>query len=156
MGLSQREKYLLILGLILFVPLLLFRFVFVPFNNSQKSLEEKTADLKEKTRKISMLGQEYNSLKRETRISSVSLTKRIDSILRQYRLKARSQIALEEHPKGGQKLKLTVDEIYLTELAKFIYRIENNKPVIMIDTIDIIPSYKNKKLFKVTLGLISN
>ncbi|MBU2514466.1 hypothetical protein KJ966_24290 [bacterium] len=113
-------------------------------------------NLNHKTNQISLLGQEYNILKKETEVNTTSLTKKIDSILRQYRLKARSNIVLDEQPKGGQRLIVKLDEIYLTELAKLVYRIENSKPIIMIENIDINPSYKNKKLFRVALALASN
>ncbi len=156
MGFSQREKYLILLALLIFVPLLLFRFVFFPFSENQKSLTKKIDALEHKTKQISILGQEYNILRKETQVNTSSLTKKIDSILRQYRLKVRSKIVLEEQPKGGQRLIVKLDEIYLSELAKLVYRIENSKPIIMIENIDINPSYKNKKLFRVTLALASN
>jgi hypothetical protein len=155
MGLSQREKGLIFVALVIFIPLLMFRFVFVPIKQEEKSLAAKIESLVMKTDQINLLGQELLFLKRENRAKPVSLIKKIDSVLEQYQLKARSKIVLEEQPRGGQRLVLKLDEINLTELARLVYKIENSKPVILIDNIDINLSYKNKKLFRVSMALAS-
>lgn len=156
MSLSQREKLLILIGIVVLVPLMLYRFVFLPINNRQTELERDINRLQSVIEQVSLLGQERNHLKRVTRSRSISLSKRIDAILRQGDLKNRSRIVLEEQPKGGQRLILKLDEINLTELMRLIYDIEHSKPVMMIDNIDIGLSYKNKKLFRVSLALISN
>lgn len=155
MGLSQREKIMLAIAVSVFVPILLFRFVVQPVNRYQNHLVDGIESLKIKIEQTTLLGQEYRYLKRVTRTRPVSLSKKTDSILRQEELKSRSRIHLEENPKGGQRLVLKVDEINLTELTQLIYKIENSKPVIMIDNIDIGLSFKNKKLFRVSMALIS-
>jgi hypothetical protein len=155
MGLSQREKGLIFVALVIFIPLLMFRFVFVPIKQEEKSLAAKIESLVMKTDQINLLGQELLFLKRENRAKPFSLIKKIDSVLKQYQLKARSKIVLEEQPRGGQRLVLKLDEINLTELARLVYKIENSKPVILIDNIDINLSYKNKKLFRVSMALAS-
>ncbi len=111
--------------------------------------------LKGEIDKTNLLGHELLYLRNATQLQTISLSKRVDAILRQDDLRSRSSIVLEEHNEG-QRLTLKLDEINLTELARLIYKIEHSKPVIMIATIDISRSYKNKKLFRVTVALISN
>ncbi len=155
MGLSQREKTLVVIAFVVLLPLLLYRFVFQPVTRHQQFLNKNIESLKEKIEQTTLLGQEYKYLKQATRTKPVSLSKKTDTILRQEELKSRSTIHLEENPKGGQRLVLKVDEINLTELTQLIYKIENSKPVVMIDNIDLGHSYKNKKLFRVSMALIS-
>ena len=156
MGLSQREKSLIIAALVILVPLLLFRFILIPVKDRQQELAVKIESLKTKIDQANLLGQELVFLKRETKIKSASLSKKIDSLLRQNGLKSRSKITVEEQPRGGQRLILKLDEINLTEFSNLIYKIENSKPIIMIDNIDINTSYKNKKLLRPSMALISN
>lgn len=156
MELSQREKYLIALAAIILLPLILFRFVIMPMSQSQTDLAKKISDLENKIEQVSLLGQEYNALSKQNRLRKLYLTPKVDSILRQYRLKSRSRIILDDQPGGKQKLVLKLDEIYLSELVKLLYRLENNKPVIIIENIDVSTSFKNKKQFRVSFALSSN
>jgi hypothetical protein len=155
MGLSQRERVLIVIAFVVLLPLLIFRFVILPINQHQQYLANSIESLKSKIEQTTLIGQELSYLKKTGLTRPISLSKKIDSILRQEDLKSRSRIQLEENPKGGQRLVLRVDEINLTELTQLIYKIENSKPVVMIDNIDIGNSYKNKKLFRVSMALIS-
>ena len=156
MGLSQREKSLILIALVVFIPLLIFRFVFIPVNQQEKELSTKIQSLEAKIDKLNLLGQELMFLKKENQIKPVSLLKKTDSLLTKFQMKAKSKITLEEQPKGGQRLVLNLDEINLTELSRFIYKIEDSKPVIVIENIDIGLSYKDKKLFRVSMALTSS
>ncbi len=155
MELSQREKTLIVIALLIFIPLLLFRFVILPVSQEEKNIGQQIESLLSKTEQIDLLGQELLYLKRGNRSKSVSLIKKTDSLLRMYSLKARSKIVLEDQPRGGQRLILKLDEINLTELSRLIYKIEDSKPVVIIDNIDLNRSYKNKKLFRVSMALTS-
>jgi type II secretory pathway component PulM len=156
MSLNQRERTLLIVAIIILLPLLVFRFVLLPIKQHQDNLTTRIKTISRSIEQADLLGQELLFLRNVTRTNPVSLSKRVDSVLRQENLKARSRIALEEQPNGGQRLVLKLDEINLTELTTIIYQIENSKPVVMIDNIDIAASFKNKKLFRVSIALISN
>ena len=155
MELSQREKSLIVIALLVFIPLLFFRFAFVPIKQQEKELAAKIESLEDRIDKLNLLGQQLEFLTQENQAQPVSLIKKTDTLLIKYKLKARSKIALEEQPKGAQRLVLKLDEINLTELSKLIYKIEDSKPVIVIDNIDIGLSYKNKKLFRVSMALTS-
>ncbi len=155
MELSQREKLLAFIALAVLGPLLLVRFVFIPIQNYQVELSNKIVNMEKKLIQINTLGQELKHLKKETRSTSGSLSKIIDRILRQSKLKSKSVTIVGNQPKGGQRLVLKLEEINLTELCTIIYKIENNKPGILIENIDTNPSYKNKKLIHVSMALTS-
>ena len=155
MELTQRERLLILAAVAILGPLLIIRFVLFPIHEYQSNLTIKIEKLEKNIDQLNLLGQELRYLKREGRIKSISLSKKVDSILRQTNLKRRSRTVVEEQPAGGQRLVLKLDEINLTELANIVYRIEHNKPGIIIESIDINPSYQNKKLFRISLALIS-
>lgn len=156
MGLSQREKILVFVAMAILIPLALFRFVLMPIQKRQQDLATGIVSLKNQITQAEVLGQEYRYLQKNTKTQSVSISKQIDSLLRRNRLKARSKITLEEKPGGGQRLVLKLDELNLTELTNIIYQIENSKPVVMIDNIDVNLSFKNKELLRVSMALTSN
>ncbi len=153
--LNQREKLWILLALVVFIPLLAVRFVLQPIQEYQKNQSDRILNMEEKIDQINLFGQELMYLKRENKTRSVSLNKKIDGMLRQLRLKPRSRTIVEENPDGGQRLILKLDEVNLTELANIIYKIENAKPGIIIENIEINPSYQNKKLFRVSSALSS-
>jgi hypothetical protein len=155
MELNQRERLLLICAIIILLPLMITKFVLIPIYDYQKESSVRIKKLEQKIDQIHLLGQELKYLKRGTRSRSISLSKRIDSILRLYKLKGKSRIVVEQNPDGGQRLVLKLDEINLTEMANVIYKIENAKPSIFIDNLDINKSYKNKKLFRLSFALTS-
>lgn len=155
MSLNQREKFLLVLAVVILLPLAIIRFILLPIQQKQDNLVAEITKTRHSIEQVDLLGQELQFLKTITRTNPVSLSKRVDSILRQEDLKAKSRIVLEEQPNGGQRLILKLDEINLTELTKVIYEIENSKPVVIVDNIDIASSFKNKKLFRVSIALAS-
>jgi hypothetical protein len=155
MELNQREKFLLICAIVILFPLMIVKFILIPIYDYQKESSASTKKLEQKIDRIHLLGQELKHLKRGTRSRSISLSKRIDNVLRLYELKGRSRIVVEQSPDGGQRLVLKLDEINLTEMVNVIYKIENAKPSILIDNLDINKSYKNKKLFRLSFALTS-
>lgn len=155
MKLDQREKLLLILAIAIFSPLIIFRYALQPIQEYQTKQVAKISTLKKKTNQINLLGQELAVLKRENKPQSISLGKRIDGMLRRSKLKSRSSTITEAQPGGGQRLILKLNELNLSELYQLLYKIENTKPGILIENIDISPSYQNKKLFRLSMALSS-
>lgn len=155
MDLSQREKALLAIAITILLPLALYRFVLIPISDYQRELNRRIATLESNIEKANLLGQEIDFLKRNTDIRSTSLNRKMDSLLRQNGLLARSKLIVEDQPSGGQRLVLKLDEINLTELANIIYKIENSRPVLNIENIDINPSFKDKKLLRVSMAITS-
>ncbi len=155
MELSQREKVLILIALVTLTPLLVFQFFIKPMDEHRNKQSVRIASMEKKNDRINMLGQELIYLKKGNRTRSASLSRRIDSILRQNMLNSRSGTNVKGQSDAGQKLILKLDEINLTELTNVVFRIENAKPGIIIESIDIVPAYQNKRLFRVTYVLSS-
>ena len=153
--LSQREKLLLSLVIVIFTPLLILRFVFMPLQSYQDESQANISRLERKVESMSLLGQELQYYSRSTGKSAPPLNKRIDGILRQTKLLAKSKSSVVDQASVDQKLNLTLNEINLTELSTLLYTIEHSRPVILINTMDLAPSYQNIRLFRVSLALSS-
>ncbi len=153
--LNQREKILALLALCILLPLLCIKFVIVPLYNYQDKQSSRIVSTKKKIEQVNLLGQELSYLIRENKIQRISLSKRMDHILNRVKLKSKSKTLVAENPSGGYRLNLKIDEVNLTELTNLIFRIENSKPVILIDNIDINPAYRNKALFRISSVLSS-
>lgn len=153
--LNPRERILSLLAVIILVPLLSVKFIIIPLYNYQDKQLSSITSIKKKIVQVDLLGQELSYLVRVNKTQRVSLSKRIDQILHSVKLKSKSRTVVEENPSGGYRLILKLDEVNLTELTNLVYRIENSKPVILIDSIDINPSYQNKALFRISSVLSS-
>lgn len=156
MNLNQREKLLLTGAILILTPFLIFQFVLDPIRDYQDRQSSWIKNLESKEAQLRLLGQELQYLKRATQTRSASLSRRVDAILRKVKLKTRSRTVVETSPPGGgQRLVLKLDKANLTELTNLIYRIENAKPGILVENVDINPSYQNKNLFRISTALSS-
>jgi len=153
--LNPRERILSALAILILVPLLSIKFIIIPLYNYQDKQLSSITSIKKKIEQVDLLGQELSYLVRVNKMQRVSLSKRIDQILHSVKLKSKSRTVVEENPSGGYRLILKIDGVNLTELTNLIYRIENSKPVIIVDSIDINPSYQNKALFRISSVLSS-
>lgn len=154
MNLSSREKLLLLISLGVLLPLLIFNFLLLPVLDKQQQTKTGIINLKKNISQIEYLGEELKYYKRTQNKRSVSLNKRIDRILRQTNLKSKSQTSVEDRAKKGQKLILKLNELNLTELANIVHKIEHNKPVIIINNLEISHSFKDGELLRVNLTLL--
>jgi type II secretory pathway component PulM len=156
MNLNPREKLLLTGAILILTPLIIFQFVLNPIRDYQDRQSSWIKNLESKEAQLRLLGQELQYLNRANQTRSASLSRRVDAILRKVRLKTRSRTVVETSPPGGgQRLVLKLDKANLTELANLIYRIENAKPGILVENVDINPSYQNKNLFRISAALSS-
>ena len=155
MDLSQREKTWIIAALLIMLPLLFFRFVLSPLNDFSQGQQNAVSRMEEKIRQMDRFGQQLKHMERTRQDQSVSLSKRVDRLLKRQQLKARSRTIVDSSPDGRQRLVLKLEEVNLTELIKILYAIENATPVIAIKNIDINPAYKNKKRFRVSAAISS-
>ena len=156
MNLNQREKLMLIGAIFILTPFLLYQFVLAPIRDYQGRQSSWIKNLESKEAQLHFLGQELRYLKRANQTRSASLSRRVDIILRKVKLKTRSRTVVETSPTGGgQRLVLKLDKANLTELASLIYIIENAKPGILVENVDINPSYQNKNLFRISAALSS-
>lgn len=153
--LNQREKILVLLGAVILLPLIIYNFVFVTVQDSQDKLATKITSTERKIKKVDQLGQELLYYERRGGGRIPKLSMRIDKTLRNLQLKGNSRVRAGDTKKGGQHLVLTLTDINLTELTKLVYQIENSNPVILIENVDISPSYRNKKLLRVTITVAS-
>ncbi|NQU64992.1 MAG: type II secretion system protein M [SAR324 cluster bacterium] len=155
MELNQREKTWIIAAIVIFLPLLFFRFALLPLNEYLQNQRLAISRLEDKIQQINTLGQELKHLAQTRRSQSAPLSKRIDRLLRQQQLKSRSGTIINGSSDDRQRLVLNLKEVNLTELVKIMFSIENTSPVIAIESIDINPAYQNKKRFRLSSALSS-
>ncbi len=153
--LSQREKMLLSLVAVVFAPLMAVQLILVPLQDYQTKNKERNINLEKRIETISKLGQELQYYDRLSNRNTQSLEKRINRILKQTKLLKRSNLSVGDRASVDQKLNLKLNDINLTELADLIHRIEHSRPVILINTLDLGPSFRNPKLFQIKLLLSS-
>jgi len=155
MDLNRREKAWIIAALVIFLPLLFFRFALLPLSDYREKQQLTISRLEDKIRQINLLGQELQHLEKTRSSQSTSLSKRVDRILRHHQLKSRSGTIVDNITDGRQRLVLKLEEVNLTELINTLHGIENSLPVIAIESIDINPAYQNKKRFRLSSALSS-
>jgi len=153
---KPREKTLILLAIAIFIPLILFRFIIYPLQNTQTSQTQLLQQQRTRLNQIHLLGQQYEILMKDHQAQTLSLSKRTDAILNQLELKSQSRVIIEDTPGRGQRLVIKLEESYLKDLVELIYRIEDAKPVILIESLDIQPAFKNKRLLRVSMALSSH
>ena len=151
----KTEKVLLLFGIIILFPLIFFKYIHSPILNYQEHLSGNIIKINKKINQMNLLGQELRQLQKTSIGKSVPLNKRINSILHQTKLKAKSKIISAERPGDYQSLVVKLDQINMTEMLQFILHIEQTKPVILIQNIDISFSFQNEKLLKISMSLSS-
>ncbi len=152
---GRREKALLLSAAVLLTPLLLLRFVFVPLHDYRVERRGEIFELERKIELLDALGQELRYYDRRGSKNVQALDKLIDKILRQTNLLEKSKVSAEDRAGAFQKLNLTLNAINLSELTSIVHAIEHRRPVVLIDTLDMGPSYQSPKLFRVALSLSS-
>lgn len=152
--LSEREKKLLAVCLFLLVPFLIFRLVFVPFNQYQDNLKIQLQRKEISLENIKRLKQEYKFLRLKTASRKIPLAQRINRILKPYKQSLKSQIVPVEE-EGIQNVVIKLDQLKLKELKGLLYLIENQKPVIRVSKLEVSHSYQDNTLLQVTLSLKS-
>ncbi len=140
---------------VVFIPILLVRLVLIPLQDYQKQNAERIVELEKKIGVVSSLGQELQYYNQLNKRKTSELNKRVDRILKQTKLVSGSKLSVDDRASPDQKLNLSLQKINLTELSLLIYRIEHSQPVILINTMDLNPSYQNPKLFRLSLALSS-
>ena len=154
LDLSKREKILAVIAVSILLPLILYRLVIVPLEIFQLNLERKNSGLENKISKIEILGQELRFHSKKGVRNKSSINQRVDRIVRGLQLRERSNVLTENNAREGtNKIILKVNDVNLTELTQLTYKIENSKPVIAIDNLDIGSSFNNKKLLRASYSL---
>lgn len=138
--LSQREKILI--GLMLAV-LLVFLGVLVTqlLGKTNQKLYDSIAKKERQLEKIQRLRQEWEQLLviPETPVSSASLTSLIERGARTFEVQDRLQLnALPTGTsKGLEGLQVRLDRLNLDELFSILYYLENQKPVIVLENLEV-------------------
>ena len=153
--LSKREKILIVTTICILLPMLIYRIIVVTIQDYQGDLVKHNIKLEQNIKTVNLLGQELKYYERLSQKKSQSLSKRLNYILKQAKLKGKSRISVGDRPRSGQKLAMTLTDLNLNELVILIYKIEHSSPVILIDTFDLSPSYKSDKLFRINMSLSS-
>ncbi|PCI30628.1 MAG: hypothetical protein COB67_01375 [SAR324 cluster bacterium] len=155
MDLSRREKLWLLIGGVVLLPLLIYRFVYTPvLEQHQRTIQQNLA-LESKIQQIGLLGQELKFYKNQSRGSIPKLSRRVDQVLRRLQLKSKSRISIGDSPKNGQRLVLRLDLLNLTEFVQLTYQLENMKPTMLIESMELSPSFQNNQLLRANISLAS-
>ena len=155
MELSQREKLLLFVALVIMLPLIGFQYLYQPIVDKHSATIERITSLKSKIAQSEDLDLKINLINQQRVRRAGKLSSRVDRILKQQGLKSKSTISMGDTPKSGQKLSLKLIDINLSQLVGLTYKIENEDPTIIIENFELIPSFQNKKLLRVNINLIS-
>jgi type II secretory pathway component PulM len=155
MELSQREKLLLLVACVILLPLLGFRYIYLPIANQHQRTLQKISTLKAKNTRIGELGRKIKLLSHNSTRKPGEITGRINRLLKQQELKAKSTISMGTPPPTGQKLSLKLVDIDLSQLVRLVYKLEDEKPTLIIEKFELTPSFKSKKLLRVNINVVS-
>ncbi len=86
-----------------------------------------------------------------------SLTATLDDVIGQSNLRDRAQLTPITQVPGSrvQSADLRLDQMTLDETMSLLYRIENEDPPLVIDQINLSPSFKAKDLLRVSLRVLA-
>ena len=145
----------MVITICVLLPLLFYRLIIVTIQDYQGDLVKHNIKLEQNIKSVDRLGQELRYYERLSQRKVQSLSKRMNHILKQTKLKVKSRISVDDRPRTGQKLVLTLTDLNLNELVNLTYKIEHSSPVILIDSFDLSPTYKSDKRFKINMSLSS-
>jgi hypothetical protein len=158
MTLSTREKQLI--GLLAIVLLLAVLFLGVQrvaaFN---ESVERRIAQQAAMLEQASVLSARLSRISREerTNVRRASLIGHLEQLSGRTGLQNRVQLN-PQTVTGGDNLEaadIRVDDLTLDELVQFIYLIEDSRPQLVIDRVDISPTFRGKQLLRLNLRVLA-
>ncbi|MDH5560030.1 MAG: type II secretion system protein GspM [Deltaproteobacteria bacterium] len=155
MELNKREKILILICAAVIIPVLFFQYGLYPIIDYKNDLINKIHRTELKLNQLNEMGESIRLITGLNSKRTNKLDRIVDNLLSQVNIKSQSETVVDDRYKDGQKLVLKLDEINLNELAMTLYRIENQKPSIVIESLELSPSFKNEKLLRANLNLIS-
>ena len=156
-ALTLREKRMVGgLGGLLIV--FLFYLIVVGIGSYESGLAKRVADIKAKFQKVELVTTELARLKkRPTSIKrNQPLIGYIEQIAGTIRLKDRIQLNLIPQEKQDiEAVEIKVDQLTLDEMMGLIYALENSKPKMVIDHMELNHSFKGRDLLRIRLRVLA-
>lgn len=158
MTLSAREKQLIgLLAAILVVGALFLGVQRVSAFNA--SVERRIAQQSAMLEEASVLSARLDRLSRNARadVRRASLIGHLEQLAGRTGLQSRIQLN-PQTVTGGDNLEaadIRVDDLTLDELVQFIYLIEDSRPQLVIDRVDISPTFRGKQLLRLNLRVLA-
>ena len=158
MVLSRREK-LLLAALAILVVVAGLLFVSSRVNAYRGSLERRIFEAQTLLTRVVTISEQLSSQEAAPRKGGprLSLIGHLEQLAERAAVKNRLQLNRipQEKTKGLEGLEVKLDELTLDEMIAFIYSVENSDPVLVLDQLDISPSFRARDLLRVTLRVLS-
>jgi len=158
MVLSRREK-MLIAGLGALVALLMIYFVISQFRGYRENLERTITQHTAMLNKAKVLSSDLAVQKRNpaTKAKIASLIGHIEKLAEKNALKERLQmnrVPLDKN-KGVEGVDIKLDQLNLDQVVSFLYLLENSRPQLVIDQLEIDPSFREKNHLRISLRVLA-
>lgn len=153
--LSPREKLLLAVGSIILVPFFFYMLVLEPLENYHKKLDRLLKKEKSKIVEASLLNKEYEFLLSKTNSTHLPFKDRLEQLLIREELKDKSTITIESSTQRIQVLRLDLNSLYIDQMPKILFQIENSLPAMKVKQLEISFSDPKEKLLQMKLLLES-
>ena len=158
MVLSRREK-LLLAGLAILVVVAGLLFASSRVNAYRSGLERRIFEARTLLTRVVTISEQLSNQEAVPRKSGprLSLIGHLEQLAERAAVKNRLQLNRipQEKTKGLEGLEVKLDELTLDEMIAFIYSVENTDPVLVLDQLDISPSFRARDLLRVTLRVLS-
>ncbi len=158
MTLSTREKQLIgVLVIILVLGVLFLGTQRISAFNA--SVDRRIAQQSAMLEQASVLSARLNRLSRDDRanVPRASLIGHLEQLAGRTGLQSRVQLN-PQTVTGGDNLEaadIRVDDLTLDELVQFVYLIEDSRPQVVIDRVDISPTFRGKHLLRLNLRVLA-
>ena len=158
MTLATREKQLIgLLAIILAVSVLFLGVQRIAAFNA--SVERRIAQQSAMLEQASVLSARLGRLSREERTDAprASLIGHLEQLAGRTGLQSRIQLN-PQTVTGGDNLEaadIRVDDLTLDELVQFIHLIEDSRPQLVIDRVDISPTFRGRQLLRLNLRVLA-
>ncbi|MCH7479300.1 MAG: type II secretion system protein M [SAR324 cluster bacterium] len=158
MVLSRREK-LLLAALAILVVVAGLLFVSSRVNAYQSGLERRIFEARTLLTRVVTISEQLSLQETAPRKGGprLSLIGHLEQLAGRAAVKNRLQLNRipQEKTKGLEGLEVKLDELTLDEMIAFIYSVENSDPVLVLDQLDISPSFRDRDLLRVTMRVLS-
>ena len=158
MVLSRREK-LLLAALAILVGVAGLLFVSTRVNTYRSDLERRIFEARTLLTRVVTISEKLSRQEAAPRKGGPrrSLIGHLEQLAERAAVKNRLQLNRipQEKTKGLEGLEVKLDELTLDEMVSFIYSVENSDPVLVLDQLDISPSFRARDLLRVTMRVLS-
>ena len=155
---SNREKILMFAALMLVTAFLVYQFLFSPLLRARREYDIQWMELENRVQDIEVIAQRYASeksyleglLKTFERKKTTSVLTFLENIAGDVGIKDNIEYI---KPKGNEVgdgvtktvVELKIDAVYIVDLMRFLYRIEEERKGLVVNYLRIKPYFKDKK-----------